>query len=67
MKETWVQSLGWEDTWRREWLPTPAFLPREFHDGEAWQATGHKITESDTTEQLTLTFSTIYKTAGFTV
>ena len=29
--ETWVQSLGWEDLWKREWLPTPIFLPGEFH------------------------------------
>ena len=26
MWETWVRSLGQEDTWRREWLPTPVFL-----------------------------------------
>ena len=31
MQETWVQSLGQEDPWRREWLPTPVFLPGEFH------------------------------------
>ena len=29
--ENWVRSLGWEDIWRREWLPTLVFLPREFH------------------------------------
>ena len=29
MQETWVQSLGWEDLWRREWQPTPVFLPEE--------------------------------------
>ena len=29
--ETWVQSLGWEDPWRRERLPTPVFRPGEFH------------------------------------
>ena len=23
MWETWVQSLGWEDRWRRKWQPTP--------------------------------------------
>ena len=41
--------------WRREWLPTPVFLPENFH----WQRSlagcspwGRK--ESDTTEQLTL-------------
>ena len=31
MQETWVQSLGWEDPWRREQLPTPVFWPGEFH------------------------------------
>ena len=25
MWETWVWSLGWEDPWRRERLPTPLF------------------------------------------
>jgi len=29
MQETWVQSLGWEDPWRRAERPTPVFLPRE--------------------------------------
>ena len=29
--ETWVWSLGWEDAWRRERLPTPVFWPAEFH------------------------------------
>ena len=28
MWETWDQSLGWK---RREWLPTPVFLPGESH------------------------------------
>ena len=31
MQETWVQSLGWDNPWRRESLPTPIFLPGEFH------------------------------------
>ena len=31
MQETWVQSLGWEDLWRRERLPTPVFWTGEFH------------------------------------
>ena len=30
MGETWVQSLSWEDPWRRAWQPTPVFLPGEF-------------------------------------
>ena len=25
-----VQFLDWKNPWRREWLPTPVFLPREF-------------------------------------
>ena len=29
MRETWVQSLGWETPWRRAWKPTPAFLSSE--------------------------------------
>ena len=55
MRKTQVQSLGQEDCWRREWQPTPVFLPGESH----WQRGlvgyspwGHK--ESDTTEQLIL-------------
>ena len=53
LQETWVQSLGWEDTWRREWQPTPVFLPGQFHGQrslEGYSLWGQK--ESDTTEQL---------------
>ena len=31
MWPTWVRSLGLEDPWRRERLPTPVFWPGEFH------------------------------------
>ena len=31
MQETCVQSLGQEDPLRREWQPTPVFLPGESH------------------------------------
>ena len=31
MWETWVRSLGWEDPLEKERLPTPVFLPGEFH------------------------------------
>ena len=54
MRETSAQSLGQEESLeprRREWLPTPAFLPGESH-GQRSQADyspwGHK--ESDMTE-----------------
>ena len=38
---------------RREWLPTPVFLPGEFHG--LYSSRGCK--ESDTTEQLSLFFT----------
>ena len=55
----WVGKIPW----RREWQPTPVFLPREFHGqrtlaGNSPQA--HK--ESDTTEQLTHTYTKTYDT-----
>ena len=31
LQETGVQSPGWKDPLRREWLPTPVFWPRELH------------------------------------
>ena len=31
VRENWVCSLGWEDTWRREQPSTPVFLPGESH------------------------------------
>ena len=31
VQETWVQSVGQEDPWRRAWQPTPVFLSGKFH------------------------------------
>ena len=56
MRETWLQSLGWEDPWRRKWQPTPVFLPGEPHGQRSlagYSPRGRK--ESDTTEQLHFT------------
>ena len=56
MQETQVQSLGWEDPWRRKWQPTPVFVPGESHGQRVlvgYSPRGCK--ESDTTEQLTTT------------
>ena len=57
MQETTVRSLGWEDPLEKGWLlPTPVFLPGEFHGQRSlglpvgsspWD---HK--QLDTTEQL---------------
>ena len=55
MQETWVQSLGWEDPWRREWQPPQNSCLENSMDRGVWQATVHGITEADTTEQLTHT------------
>ena len=41
--------------WKREWLPTPVFLPGHFHEPRSLAGCspwGHK--ESDTIERLTL-------------
>jgi len=35
MQETWVQSLGWEDPLRREWLSTPVFWPCIVHGSKS--------------------------------
>ena len=45
MQETWVGQIPW----RREWLPTPVFWPREFHG--LYSPWGHK--ELDTTVTFT--------------
>ena len=31
MRESWVRSWVRKISWRREWLPTPVFLPGESH------------------------------------
>ena len=31
VRETWVQSLGRENPWRRKWQPTPVSLPGKSH------------------------------------
>ena len=53
MQETWIQSLGQEDPWRRAWQPTPVFLSGKFHGQRSlvgYSSWGGK--ESDKTEQL---------------
>ena len=50
--ETWIRSLGWEDPWRRERLPTLVLWPGEFHGlYSPWDCK-----ESDITEKLSLQF-----------
>ena len=54
MQQTEVESLVGKMTWRREELPTPVFLPGEFHEQRSlvgYSPWGHR--ESDMTERLT--------------
>ena len=56
MQETQVRSLAWEDPRRREWLPTPVFLPGELYGQKSlvgYSPWSHK--ESDMAERLTQT------------
>ena len=50
VRVAWVLSLGWEDAWRKERLPTPVFLPGEVHG--LYSPWNHK--ELDMTERLSL-------------
>ena len=66
-QETQVRSVGLEDAWRREWLPTRVFLPEKFYGQKSlagYSPQGHK--EWDTPEQLTH-FSSNLETAEATV
>ena len=57
MQKTGVRSLGQEDPWRREWLPTPEFLPGEFHGQRSLVSySPWSYKESDMMERLTLYF-----------
>ena len=61
MQETQVWSLVGKIPWRREWLPTPVFLPGEFHGQRSlagYSPWGRK--GSDTTEWLTLLLHATY-------
>ena len=56
VQETWFSPWVGKILWRREWLPTPLFLPEEFHGQRSlvgYSSWGHK--ESDTIEWLTHT------------
>ena len=46
MQETWVQSLGQNIPWRREWQHTPVFFPGEFHGERSlvgYSPWGHRV------------------------
>ena len=53
MRETWIQSPGWEDPLEKEWQTIPVLLPGKFH---GWRSlVGYSpwdCKELDMTEQL---------------
>ena len=60
IREPWVQSLSWEGPLEKgkegkgREIPTPVFWPGEFHGLSPWSCK-----ESDTTERLSLHFTSI--------
>ena len=48
MQKTRVQFLGGENPLKRDWLPTPVFLPTESHGQRSLEATVRGVTKSPT-------------------
>ena len=58
---SWVGKIPW----RSERLPTPIFLPGEFHGQRSLAGYSHGITKSDMTEQLSLHLIHLFPIASF--
>ena len=58
VRETWVQSLGWEDPLKKGKAIHSSILPGEFHG--LYSLWGHK--ELDTTERLSLSLLKVFRT-----
>ena len=55
MQEMWIDPWVGKISWSREWLPTPVFLPRKFHEQKCLVGYGPRgRKESDTTERLSM-------------
>ena len=56
MQKIWFDPWVRKTHWRREWKPSPVFLPEEFHGQRSLWATVHEATKSQT-QLSTNTFS----------
>ena len=67
MRETWVQSLGWEDPLEEGWQPTPVFLPGESHGQRSlasyspWGCKESDMTERQPSTAQVLLASLVYR------
>ena len=50
-RRPWFDHWVGKILWKREWQPTPVFLPGESHEQRSLVATVHGVAESDTTER----------------
>ena len=67
MQETWFNLWVWKIAWKRDWQPTPVFLPAEFHGQRS--LVGYSLwgcKESDTIKWLMLWWFLIYSVFVFT-
>ena len=72
MKETWVQSLGWEDPLEKERLPTPVFLPgksygqRSLAGYSPWGLSGTRLSNHHNQRICTIIFKILVYSLGCT-
>ena len=60
VQETWVQSLGWEDSLEKEMATHSSICLENSMDRGAWQCMVHRVTKKlDTTERLTQWHQTV--------
>ena len=54
MRETWIRSLGWEDSLEKEMATTPVLLPRKSHGQRSLVSMGSQRVGQDCATSLSL-------------